>query len=64
MRGDAVDDRVQFLASRAGIPYLGGKETRGHSLRACPNTDMIAAGPPLCERNRGGRRPEGSNTAV
>ncbi|MEV5049429.1 tyrosine-type recombinase/integrase [Streptomyces griseoincarnatus] len=63
MKGGAVNERVQLLASRAGIPYLGGKKVRAHSLRAGPNTDMIAAGVPLRERNRRGRWAEGSTTA-
>ncbi|MGA5521017.1 hypothetical protein ACPCK2_32960 [Streptomyces pseudogriseolus] len=63
MKGGAVNDRVQLLASRAGIPYVGGKKVRAHSLRAGPNTDMIAAGVPLRERNRRGRWAEGSTTA-
>ncbi|MCC9690174.1 hypothetical protein ACFY83_34540 [Streptomyces althioticus] len=63
MKGGAVNDRVQLLASRAGIPYVGGKKVRAHSLRAGPNTDMIAAGVPLRGRNRRGRWAEGSTTA-
>ncbi|MEU2502376.1 MULTISPECIES: tyrosine-type recombinase/integrase [Streptomyces] len=63
MKGGAVNDRVQLLAGRAGIPYVGGKKVRAHSLRAGPNTDMIAAGVPLRERNRRGRWAEGSTTA-
>ncbi|TWD13096.1 ATP dependent DNA ligase-like protein [Streptomyces sp. T12] len=59
MKGGAVNDRVQPLASRAGIPYVGGKKVRAHSLRAGPITDMIAAGVPLRERNRRGRWAEG-----
>lgn len=63
MKGGVVNDRVQLLAGRAGVPYVGGKKVRAHSLRAGPNTDMIAAGVLLRERNRRGRWSEGSNTA-
>ena len=63
MKGGAINDRVQLLASRAGIPYIGGKKVRAHSLRAGPNTDMIAARVPLRERNRHGRWSPKSNTA-
>ncbi len=55
MKGGAVNDRVQLLASRAGIPYVGGRQVRAHSLRASLNTDTIAAGVSLRERNRRGR---------
>ncbi|MEU0857520.1 tyrosine-type recombinase/integrase [Streptomyces griseofuscus] len=63
MKGGAVNDRVQLLADRAGIPYIAGKKVTAHSLRAGPNTDMIEAQVPLAERNRRGRWASGSTTA-
>ncbi|MFE9976193.1 hypothetical protein ACFYRD_37180 [Streptomyces hirsutus] len=62
MKGGAINERVQLLANLADIPCIGGKKVRAHSLRAGPNTDMIAAGLPLQERNRRGRWPPESNT--
>ncbi|MFD0229290.1 hypothetical protein ACWGPD_25185 [Streptomyces hirsutus] len=63
MKGGAVNDRVQLLATKAGIPYIANKKVTAHSLRAGPNTDMIEAKVPLRERNRRGRWPPESNTA-
>jgi integrase len=63
MKGGAINDRVQVLAARAGIPYIGENKVTAHSLRAGPNTDMIAANVPLSERNRRGRWAPDSKTA-
>lgn len=63
MKGGAVNERVQLLAGRAGVPYIGGKKVQAHRLRAGPDTDMIAARVPLQECNRLGRWSPGSNTA-
>ncbi|MER7937907.1 MULTISPECIES: hypothetical protein [unclassified Streptomyces] len=63
MKGGAINDRVQLLAARAGIPYIAGKKVKAHSLRAGANTDMIAAGVSLKDRNKRGRWAEGSKTA-
>jgi integrase len=63
LKGGALNERVQRYAELAGIPYIGGKKVRAHSLRAGANTDMIAAGVPLRERNRRGRWATDSHTA-
>lgn len=62
MKGGAVNDRVQLLASRTGIPYVGERKVRAHSLRAA-RTPMIAAKVPLRERNPSGRWAGSPNTA-
>jgi len=54
MKGGTINERVQLLAGRAGIPYIGGKKVKG---TVCGPADMIAAGVLLRDRNRrGGRR--------
>ncbi|MEU1221356.1 hypothetical protein [Streptomyces microflavus] len=63
MKPGAINDRVQVLADRAGIPYIAGKKVTAHSLRAGPNTDLVQANVPLAERNRRGRWAPGSTTA-
>ncbi|MFE6782116.1 hypothetical protein ACFVFF_07630 [Streptomyces sp. NPDC057680] len=63
MKGEAINARVQLLADRAGIPYISGQKVTAHSLRAGPNTDMIAAKVPLAVRNRRGRWAADSRTA-
>ncbi|MFB7312568.1 hypothetical protein [Streptomyces sp. NPDC056192] len=63
MKGGAINDRVQLLADKAGIPYIAGKKVTAHSLRAGPNTEMKRAGVRLKERNRRGRWSEDSTTA-
>lgn len=63
MKPGSINDRVQGLADRAGIPYIDGKKVTAHSLRAGANTDMRAAGVPLTVRNRRGRWAEKSHTA-
>ncbi|MEW1677979.1 hypothetical protein AB0O47_32800 [Streptomyces noursei] len=63
LKPGALNDRVQVLADRAGIPYIAGKKVTAHSLRAGPNTDMVQAHVPLAERNRRGRWAPGSTTA-
>lgn len=63
MKPGSINDRVQALADRAGIPYIDGKKVTAHSLRAGANTDMRAGGVPLTIRNRRGRWAEGSHTA-
>lgn len=55
LKPGAINDRVQLLADRAGIPFIAGKKVTAHSLRAGPNTDLKAAGASLAERNRRGR---------
>ncbi|MFE4089016.1 MULTISPECIES: hypothetical protein [Streptomyces] len=62
MKGGAVNDRVQLLASRAGIPYVGERKVWAHSLGAA-RTPMIAAKVPLRERNPSGRWAGSPNTA-
>ncbi|MET9528225.1 hypothetical protein [Streptomyces coeruleorubidus] len=63
MKGEAINKRVQLLADRAGIPYIANQKVTAHSLRAGPNTDLIAANVPLAERNRRGRWAPESRTA-
>ncbi|MEV0982125.1 tyrosine-type recombinase/integrase [Streptomyces sp. NPDC049915] len=63
MKPGAINDRVQLLADKAGIPYIAGKKVTAHSLRAGPNTDMKARGVPLAARNRRGRWAPDSRTA-
>lgn len=63
MKPGSINDRVQLLADRAGVPYIDGKKVTAHSLRAGANTDMRAAGVPLVERNRRGRWANESHTA-
>lgn len=63
MRPGSLNERFQLLAERAGVPYIDGQRVRSHSWRAGANTDMIAAGVPLKERNTAGRWADGSHTA-
>lgn len=63
MRPGSLNERFQLLAERAGVPYIDGQRVRSHSWRAGSNTDMIAAGVPLKERNTAGRWADGSHTA-
>ncbi|MFD3328580.1 hypothetical protein [Streptomyces sp. NPDC058701] len=63
MRPGSLDDRLQELAERAGVPYIDGKKVTSHGWRAGANTDMIAAGVSLAERNVAGRWAPGSHTA-
>ncbi|WEO92664.1 hypothetical protein A6P39_000120 [Streptomyces sp. FXJ1.172] len=63
MRPGSLNERLQLLADRAGVPYIDGKKVRSHSWRAGANTDMIEAGVPLAERNKAGRWADGSRTA-
>ncbi|MEU3036548.1 tyrosine-type recombinase/integrase [Streptomyces griseoaurantiacus] len=63
MRPGSLNERLQQLADRAGVPYIDGKKVTSHSWRAGANTDLIAAGVPLKERNRAGRWADGSHTA-
>ncbi|MFE3608348.1 site-specific integrase [Streptomyces goshikiensis] len=63
MRPGSLDDRLQELAERAGVPYIDGKKVTSHGWRAGANTDMIAAGVSLAERNRAGRWAPGTHTA-
>ncbi|WP_167455558.1 tyrosine-type recombinase/integrase [Streptomyces tirandamycinicus] len=63
MKGGALNERIQHLADLAGIPYIANKKVTAHSLRAGANTDMVAAGVPLRERNRRGRWSAESHTA-
>ncbi|MGW1764497.1 tyrosine-type recombinase/integrase [Streptomyces sp. NPDC002073] len=63
MRPGSLDDRLQELAERAGVPYIDGKKVTSHGWRAGANTDMIEAGVPLLDRNLAGRWHEQSHTA-
>lgn len=63
MRPGSLDDRLQELAERAGVPYFDGKKVTSHGWRAGASTDMIAAGVSLAERNIAGRWAPGSHTA-
>ncbi|MFD9575362.1 hypothetical protein ACFWBI_36785 [Streptomyces sp. NPDC059982] len=63
MRPGSLNDRLQVLAERAGVPYIDGKKVTSHGWRAGANTDMIEAGVPLAERNVAGRWAPGSHTA-
>ncbi|MFD8263298.1 hypothetical protein ACFV19_31315 [Streptomyces griseoluteus] len=59
----SLNERLQVLADRAGVPYIDGKKVTSHSWRAGANTDMIAAGGTLKDRNTVGRWADGSKTA-
>ncbi|MFE3638172.1 hypothetical protein [Streptomyces sp. NPDC059168] len=63
MRPGSLNERLQVLADRAGLPYIAGQKVTSHSWRAGANTDMIAAGVTLKDRNWAGRWAEGSKTA-
>ncbi|MFI9723823.1 hypothetical protein ACIHFE_29895 [Streptomyces sp. NPDC052396] len=63
MRPGSLNERLQYLAERAGVPYIDGKKVTSHSWRAGGNTDMAEAGVPLAERNFAGRWADGSHTA-
>ncbi|MEU9925126.1 hypothetical protein AB0H51_28225 [Streptomyces griseoluteus] len=63
MRPGSLNERLQVLADRAGVPYIDGKKVTSHSWRAGANTDMIAAGVSLKDRNTVGRWADGSKTA-
>ncbi|RSS94248.1 hypothetical protein EF903_06840 [Streptomyces sp. WAC05292] len=63
MRPGSLNERLQLLAERAGVPYIDGKKVSSHSWRAGPNTDLIEAGVSLAERNKAGRWADGSHTA-
>ncbi|MFD9248418.1 site-specific integrase [Streptomyces bottropensis] len=55
LKPGAINDRVQLVADRAGIPYIAGRKVTAHSARAGANMDMKASGVSLAERNRRGR---------
>ncbi|MFC8538014.1 hypothetical protein ACFUJY_29440 [Streptomyces sp. NPDC057249] len=59
----SLNERLQTLAERAGVPYIDGKKVRSHSWRAGANTDMAENGVSLLERNKAGRWAPGSHTA-
>ncbi|MEU5811564.1 hypothetical protein [Streptomyces sp. NPDC047718] len=63
MRPGSLDERLQELAERAGVPYIDGKKVTSHGWRAGANTDMIEAGVPLLDRNVAGRWVPTSHTA-
>lgn len=63
MRPGSLNERLQFLAEQAGVPYIDGKKVTSHSWRAGANTDMAEKGVPLAERNKAGRWADGSHTA-
>ncbi|MEV7617579.1 hypothetical protein [Streptomyces sp. NPDC089799] len=62
MRPGSINERIQVLAERAGVPYIDGRKVTSHSFRRGANTDMKAAGVPLAERNLAGRWKRGSTT--
>ncbi|MFJ4342601.1 hypothetical protein [Streptomyces sp. NPDC088915] len=59
----SLNERLQLLAERAGVPYIDGKKVTSHSWRAGANTDMAAVGVSLAARNKAGRWADGSRTA-
>ncbi|MEU1826651.1 hypothetical protein ABZ502_30000 [Streptomyces abikoensis] len=63
MRPGSLNERLQYLAEQAGVPYIDGKKVTSHSWRAGGNTDMAEANVPLAERNVAGRWAGGSHTA-
>ncbi|UQI49646.1 hypothetical protein M1P56_35230 (plasmid) [Streptomyces sp. HU2014] len=63
MRPGSLNERLQHLAERAGVPYIDGKKVTAHSWRAGPNTDLAERGVPLAERNTAFRWAPGSHTA-
>ncbi|MGW7090067.1 tyrosine-type recombinase/integrase [Streptomyces sp. NPDC054871] len=63
MRPGSLNERLQLLAERAGVPYIDGKKVTSHSWRAGANTDMAEKGVTLAERNKAGRWADGSHTA-
>ncbi|MEU6760365.1 hypothetical protein [Streptomyces sp. NPDC046685] len=63
MRPGSLDERLQELAERAGVPYIDGKKVTSHGWRAGANTDLIKANVSLAERNKAGRWAPGSHTA-
>lgn len=63
MRPGSLNERLQLLAERAGVPYIDGKKVTSHSWRAGANTDMAEKGVSLAERNAAGRWADGSHTA-
>ncbi|MER7765193.1 hypothetical protein [Streptomyces sp. NPDC097619] len=63
MRSGSLDDRLQVLAARAGVPVIDGRKVTSHGWRAGANTDMIEAKVPLLDRNLAGRWSPGSTTA-
>ncbi|MFI6209132.1 hypothetical protein ACIBAI_22455 [Streptomyces sp. NPDC051041] len=63
MRPGSLNERLQFLAEQAGVPFIDGKKVTSHSWRAGANTDMAEKGVPLAERNKAGRWADGSHTA-
>ncbi|MFD8423511.1 hypothetical protein [Streptomyces sp. NPDC059466] len=63
MRPGSLNERLQLLAERAGVPYIDDMKVTSHSWRAGANTDMATRNVPLVERNKAGRWAEGSRTA-
>uniref|UniRef100_UPI003F49B246 hypothetical protein n=1 Tax=Streptomyces sp. CA-141956 TaxID=3240051 RepID=UPI003F49B246 len=59
----SLNERLQHLAERAGVPYIDDKKVTSHSWRAGANTDMVKHGVPLAARNKAGRWADGSRTA-
>ncbi|MFE3124334.1 hypothetical protein ACFXHD_13045 [Streptomyces hydrogenans] len=59
----SLNERLQLLAERAGVPYIDGKKVTSHSWLAGANTDMAAIGVPLAERNKAGCWADRSRTA-
>jgi hypothetical protein len=59
MKGGAINERVQLLAARAGIPYIGGKKVRAqhrHDRRRCAPAGTQPARPLVAGVEHGGHR--------
>ncbi|MFJ5143024.1 hypothetical protein [Streptomyces sp. NPDC088707] len=63
MAEGSLNERLQLLAERAGVPYIDNKKVTSHSWRAGANTDMVKHGVSLAARNKAGRWADGSRTA-
>lgn len=63
MRSGSLNERLQLLAERAGVPYTDGKKATSHSWRAGANTGMAEKGVSLAERIAAGRWADGSHPA-
>ncbi|MEV7676430.1 hypothetical protein [Streptomyces sp. NPDC088752] len=59
----SLNERLQLLAKRAGVPYIDGKKVTSHSWSAGASTDMAAVGVSLAARNKAGRWADGSRAA-
>lgn len=63
MRPGSLNERLQILAERAGVPYIEDKKVTSHSWWAGANTDMAEKDVPSAERHVAGRWADGSRTA-